>query len=681
MKRLENFYTYWSSVPNIENPDYIEGVKQEVLPYSKSLMNIDFNNKYVSWRWISWNEDHRIHALMDFCVDTYIDNIVVHIRRPKNKGKVDYQRYLISYRTTEDSKYRVCYRHLRMEEPAEFENQEYFTLTFPIKQNVRCLNIQLQRNEWVQASAPQIDVYGEEKEAIYAPFTAEEFMAECENEPVIVDEYGQCSYLDWPGKITCDADLVRDAERDFEKLKDVSWNNDKYDRYGGIKSDVNYGATGFFRVQKVDGVWWFVTPEGNLYFMKGVDGITYEEMAHYTPLYITNTARIRTCFDKLPDKNKYPEAYAVHESDDKSVPVVAFQRSNICRKYGDNYRNKWAEVTHKRLIDWNFNASGKWKLEPELKKVLPRVEILCASGELIRTKSGWDPWDPDFADKIDRSFEEQLAKYKDDPMIIGFHFNNEDGWEMDDLKRILRTVNNEFPAKAAFVDFIKKRYNGDLRVVNIVLGTEAKEFEELVTTEINMDIIPRLDAATFVKESSIRFHSILLEKFRKHDPNHLFFGCTPVLGWRSSYEWDSVYAEYVDVLAFDWYFSQSADWMRPYLHLDKPIINVELGWTACDRGHSPFFNGMTCESQKERAARYTRYIKNQAKVPQFVGFGYFIYTDEVITGRSNGDGNWGECHAFGIVNEQDQPYEEFVSVIKEVNAQLEDLHRYGAEQE
>ena len=42
-------------------------------------------------------------------------------------------------------------------------------------------------------------------------------------------------------------------------------------------------------------------------------------------------------------------------------------------------------------------------------------------------------------------------------------------------------------------------------------------------------------------------NSILLEKFRMHDPNHLFFGCTPVLGWRSSYEWDSVYAEYVDV--------------------------------------------------------------------------------------------------------------------------------------
>ena len=678
MKKLKSFNTYWSSVPNIENPDYKCGQKPAIVPYETSLMNPDFNNSYMSWRWINWQEDYDLYALMDFCGETYIDHIVVHIHRPKNKGKVDYQRYLVSYRTIDDDKYHVCYNHLRMYEPKEFNDSEYFKLTFPIKKRIRCLSVQLRRNEWSYASAPKFEVFGEEVEKIVQPLTEAEMREEWKNEPAIVDEFGQCSYIDWDGKIKSDEDLINNALVDEEKYKDISWNNEKYDNFGGLKSNVNYGATGFFRVEKIDGVWWFITPEGNLFFMKGVDGITYEELAHYTPLYRKDTSIERTCFDKLPDKEKYPEAYLLHETEgiEKAVPVVAFQRANIRRKYGENYREKWADITKKRLIDWNFNASGKWKIEPELKQNFPRVEYLTSGSELIRTKSGWDPWDNEFESKLERVMAPQLELIKDDPMVIGVHFANEDGWEMDDLRRILHTVDNEFPAKEAFVNFIKERYKNDLRVVNIVLGTEAESFEELIKTDINMDIIPKLDATLFVKESSIRFHSILLKVFRKYDPNHLFFGCTPVLGWRSCYEWDSVY-----VLAFDWYFSQTADWMRDYLFLDKPIVNIELGWVACDRGHSPFFDGMTCQTQSERATRYTRYIRNQAKVPQFIGFGYFIYSDEVITGRSNGDGNWGECHQFGIVNEQDQPYEDYVSVIKKVNSDLDELHRKGEMQE
>lgn len=677
MKKLTKLNTYWSSVPNRWNPDYTAGQRPTVVPYEESLLAKE-HNSVMSWDWKGWHEDHDIYAMFDFCGEAYVDHIDLHMYIPKGSDHVDYQRFLLSYRTQEDPRYRVCYRHLRMDEPDE-RDAERFTLTLPVKKTVRCLNLQIERNEWWYAPVPTVDIVGEEPAESLPAFTAEQLDAEWHNEPIICDEFGQCVYIDWPGKITCDEDLKQDAARDAEQLKDVSWNNGRYDNFGGWKTGKNYGATGFFRVQKVDGVWWFISPEGNLYFMKGVDGIDYEELAHYTPRYQLGTTTERTCFEKLPDPEQYPMAYLTDGKED--VPVVAFQHANMYRKYGDNYQEKWAEITHKRLIDWNFNASGKWKLSEPLKKRLPRVACISSGGGLIHTKSGWDPWDPEFEAKLEKIFEPQLTPHKDDPYIIGYHFANEDGWEMDDLRRILHTTDNSFPAKAAFVDFMKERYQGDLRVVNVVLNTEAASFEELITTDINMDVMPKLDATSFVKESSVKFHSTMLRVFRKYDPNHLFFGCTPVLGWRSSYEWDSVYADYVDVLAFDWYFSQTADWMRPYLFLDKPMVNIELGWVTCDRGHGPFFHGMTCKTQAERAQRYTRYMRNQAKVPQFVGFGYFIYFDEVITGRNNGDGRWGECHQFGLVNEQDQPYEEFVKVVKEVNAGLEELHLHGAAQE
>ena len=678
MKKLDSMNTYWSSVPNVWNPDYVEGMKPTVVPYQESLMAADHSQAVMSWKWVNWHVDQNLYAMFDFCGEAYVDHIVLHMYIPKNADHVDYQQFLLSYRTAEDPRYRVCYRHMRTDEP-DVREDEHFSITLPVKQTVRCLNLQIRRNEWWYAPVPTIEVFGEEPTSSLAPLTAEQFEEEWHNEPIICDEFGQCTYIDWPGKITCDEDLQRDAARDAERLKDVRWNSGRYDNFGGWITDKNYGATGFFRVEKIDGVWWFISPEGNLYFMKGVDDIEYEEMAHYTPLYQLNSDKVRTCFEALPDKEKYPMAYLTDGP--KDVPVVAFHHANIYRKYGENYQEKWADITFKRLIDWNFNASGKWKLSSALKNKLPRVAALGRSDELIRTKSGFDPWDPEFEAKLDRYFSVKLPADKDDPYIIGYHFSNEDGWEMDDLRRILHTTDHSFPAKEAFVNFVKERYQGDLRVVNVVLNTEAASFEELITTDINMDTIPKADATEFVKESSIRFHSIMSRVFKKYDPNHLFFGCTPVLGWRSSLEWDSVYAECVDVLAFDWYFSQTADWMRPYLHLDKPMVNIELGWVTCDRGHGPFFHGMTCKTQAERAQRYTRYMRNQAKVPQFVGFGYFIYFDEVITGRNNGDGRWGECHQFGLVNEQDQPYEEFVSVVKEVNAHLEELHLKGGPQE
>lgn len=41
-----------------------------------------------------------------------------------------------------------------------------------------------------------------------------------------------------------------------------------YDKYGGWQS-VKSNATGFFRTEQINGVWWFITPEGNAFISKG----------------------------------------------------------------------------------------------------------------------------------------------------------------------------------------------------------------------------------------------------------------------------------------------------------------------------------------------------------------------------------------------------------------------------
>lgn len=683
MKKLENLFVYWSSTPTIGMP---EDAPHEIMPYGESLMAVAPENrdKFYGWRWIDWQHDRFIYGLLDLCGSTYVDHVKLTLQLPQEKGmQTDYQRIILSARTEEDPRYRVCARFLKHEETEEMKETGRVTMVFPVKKTVRCLNLEFTRGEWWNMPVPQVEVFGEEVSELKEPFGTDMMADEWKNEAVLVDRYGQAVYIDYPGKITCDDDLRRDAAEEWEYLKNVTLDETKYDRFGGMKTGKNYGATGFFRVEKVDGVWWFVSPEGNLFYLKGIDGITYDELSHYTPQYRPGTTIQRGIFEELPDPEKTPEAYKLHQGwrKDKGIPVIDFQEANLQIKYGEDYREKWADVTYRRLLDWNFNASGKWKMEKELYSRLPRIDIVTGSSELITTKSGWDPWDPEFEAKLERAFEPQLTPYKDDPMIIGYHFQNEDGWEMDDLARILHTTDGSFPAKEAFVNFMKERYKGDLRVVNVVLDTEAKSFEELVSTDIDMGKMPHLDAVTFVQESSRRFHSIMRRVFKKYDPNHLFFGCTPVLTWRACYEWIFASADYVDVLAVDWYFSETADWMRPYLVLDKPMINIEFGWVTCERGHGPFFSSMTCHNEEERVRRYCRYVSNQAKVPQFVGIGYFIYSDQEVGGRSNGDGNWGECFQFGAVSTQDQPYPLYTSAMREINGKLEELHLNGAPQE
>jgi len=54
-------------------------------------------------------------------------------------------------------------------------------------------------------------------------------------------------------------------EREDKALLPGNFNISKYGGFSGTKVK----ATGFFRVEKIDGRWWFVDPEGCLFFSTG----------------------------------------------------------------------------------------------------------------------------------------------------------------------------------------------------------------------------------------------------------------------------------------------------------------------------------------------------------------------------------------------------------------------------
>ena len=83
---------------------------------------------------------------------------------------------------------------------------------------------------------------------------------------------------------------------------------DILDSYGGYKP-VNTIATGFFRVEKIKGRWWFITPDGNAFISIGINHIEstflkYPDNIHiWKERYGTNERWIRE--GVVPDLNKW----------------------------------------------------------------------------------------------------------------------------------------------------------------------------------------------------------------------------------------------------------------------------------------------------------------------------------------------------------------------------------------
>src|SRR4029079_10518676 len=85
----------------------------------------------------------------------------------------------------------------------------------------------------------------------------------------LIDDFGQYIHADWPGKVQARDALVREWRQEERML--VPKAVVRPSRYGGFAGPKRK-ATGFFRVEKLDGRWWFIDPEGARFWSTGVNG-------------------------------------------------------------------------------------------------------------------------------------------------------------------------------------------------------------------------------------------------------------------------------------------------------------------------------------------------------------------------------------------------------------------------
>jgi hypothetical protein len=178
----------------------------------------------------------------------------------------------------------------------------------------------------------------------------------------LVDQFGQWALADWPRKIHSAAQLAQelsDEEKSFGSPADFG-----YGKFGGYTA-THARATGFFRVEQINDVWWFIDPQGHFFLSAGVNG-----------------AGGRTS---------------------SATPSAAAGRTN------------------RRLDSWGLNTGGVGR--PNIVMLnWPRTPGTTFLGLP-------DVYAADFAASINNSAHAQCAPRKDDPLVIGYFVGNEPPWE------------------------------------------------------------------------------------------------------------------------------------------------------------------------------------------------------------------------------------------------------------
>ncbi len=188
----------------------------------------------------------------------------------------------------------------------------------------------------------------------------------------VLDEFNQWAHAEWPGKIKSKEQLAKELADEEKNLGDGAEFN--YCDLGGYKN-TKAKATGFFRIEQINGKWWFVDPHGHLYLSLGANGAG-----------------------------------------------VGFNgRPGSMGQGGNTEITPAQQKMNRRLQAWGMTSGGTGN---------PYTVMLRWQRAQGTTFLGLpDVYSEEFAKSVDESAKNQCEPGKDDPLIIGYFVGNEPAWD------------------------------------------------------------------------------------------------------------------------------------------------------------------------------------------------------------------------------------------------------------
>jgi hypothetical protein len=481
-----------------------------------------------------------------------------------------------------------------------------------------------------------------------------------------IDELGQYSHKDWPGKTHTVEELAAQGRAEEEDLK-AHTRPKNWTKYGGWADGPKLKATGFFRVQKHKGKWWLVDPTGKLFWSHGIDCV---RPVNATP--ITDRERY---FRNLPGKDStfaqfYGEAARAplgYYKDHAPYRTYDFTRANLLRKYGEDFEQIFADVTHRRLASWAVNTIANWSDEKiYLLRWTPYTATISFDARRLEGSEGYwgkfyDVFDPSFEANLRQRLEREKGQTAGDPWCIGYFVHNELAWG-DDISLSIATLISpaDQPAKIVFVEDLKAKYE-TMEELNQAWGTDYTSWAALLQSQKAPDKAKaKPDLEEFYSKIAETYFSTIRRELKRAAPEQLYLGCR--FAWVNDRAARAA-TKFCDVVSYNRYTYSVQDTKLPD-GIDMPVIIGEFHFGALDRGL--FHTGLRrTESQKDRAEKYAAYVRGALRNPYLIGTHWFQYLDQPTTGRGDG-----ENYQIGFVDICDKPYPEIVQAAREIGSSM-----------
>jgi len=497
----------------------------------------------------------------------------------------------------------------------------------------------------------------------------------------VVDRFGQFTGSTWSGKMASVSALQASAANDAQQ-----GTRSNVDAYGGWLGGPSLPATGRFRTAEVAGKWWFVSPQGHLFFSLGCDCVDYSN-----PTIVTG--RESMFADRPADTGSSAPFYDT-DSDIVMGPYAGltaktydFFGANRMEKYGANWQAQAAQVAINRLDAWGFNTLGNWsRYDIKSLRQLPYVSTISLGGlsRTVNTGAGTVPdvFAPGFAALVSQQLEEQASGAVKDPWCVGWFVDNELPWTGPagsgeengrfGLAYGALAADAGSPAKAALITELAQRYE-TIDSLNRQWGTTFPSWESMEAPILKLSGPPearRPDLVNFCEAFAGRYFSVISAQLRNLDPGALYLGCR--FAGTPPPEVAQEAAQNCDVLSYNIYQPEvdPTVWASAAA-LGKPLIVGEFDFGATDRGLFAPGLGPTA-SQSARAKAYQTYVASVLRNPAFIGCQWFQYLDEPTLGRAYD----GENYNIGLVSVVDVPYPELTSAAAATNLGAYAL-RYG----
>ncbi len=416
-------------------------------------------------------------------------------------------------------------------------------------------------------------------------------------------------------------------------------------------------ASGFFRVEKVNGVWWLIDPKGQLTWSIGVQSIG-------------NILWENPALSKLVEE-----------------------------KYGGN-QSYYMEEQIPRLRKWNFTTSGSWsgpafyelnnRLLSKGKEPFPSFHFIgfTTVGDQtysLRNRQGIvndfgehamvDPFNPEWRLQAEKKVAGITSLYKNIPWLVGYFVDNEINFR--NLTKYLHSSS----CREELKNWLQKKYENRISQLNKNWSSETKKYNYYRFQDISQEIPDteptekcEKDLRSFIRYLMKAYIDFTVNTIRKFDKDHLIISNRFQLGNKTNAlkrvdDFIDLFGRY-DIVCTNLYaesggsYSPDQMFLLQYLYekTERPILIGEYSFHAND-SNIPLdkWGGKIVTTMNERGEAYRRSMVSWSYLPYMVGAHFYKW--------GNGYGPVGRYRGrnAGIVNDQNKPYLPFINIVTKTN--------------